>query len=127
VTKAKQTAAALLRESWLVGIGAAAVTGEGIAAAVRALKQKGEEFENRAPRLKAAGEAPGKAARKLGEKLGAGAARVRRTAESGVRSVVKKAGIPVREEIGALRRKVDGLTARLAEVQARKAVPEGQA
>jgi poly(hydroxyalkanoate) granule-associated protein len=127
VTKAKQTAAALLRDAWLVGLGAVAVTGEGVAAATRALKKKGEEFESRAPRLKAAGEAPGKAARKLGEKLGAGAARVRKTAESGVRSVIQTAGIPVREEIEALRRKVDELTARLSEVQARKAVPAGQA
>ena len=122
VTKAKQTAAALLRDTWLVGLGAAAVTAESVAAAARALKEKGEEFESRAPRLKAAGELPGKAARRLGETLGAGAARLRNAAEC----VVQKAGVPAREEMDALRRKVEGLTARLAKLQAHRVVPEGQ-
>jgi len=122
VTKAKQTAAALLRDAWLVGLGAVAVTAEGVAAAAQALRRKGEEFENRAPRLKAAAEALGKAARTLGEKLGAGAARVRKTTES----VIQKAGVPAREEMDALRRKVEGLTARLAKLQAHRVVPEGQ-
>jgi polyhydroxyalkanoate synthesis regulator phasin len=113
----------VLRDAWLVGLGAVAVTAESVAAAARALKKKGEELESRAPRLKAAGELPGKAARRLGETLGAGAARVRNAAEG----VVQKAGAPAREEMEALRRRVEGLTARLAELQGHRVVPEGQA
>ena len=120
---AKHTAAAVLRDAWLVGLGVVAVTGEGVAAAARALRRKGEEFENRAPRLKAAGEWLERAARTFGEKLGAGVARLRNTAES----VIQKAEGPAREEIEGLRQKVEGLTVRLAELQARRAVPEGQA
>lgn len=103
---------------WLAGLGALAVTEEEGSKFFSSLVEKGEKFESR--RKDDLESLKGKADEAI-EVVGSKWSKVEKVVDERVRKALDKLGLPSRDEIQGLTERVEALTAKLTELEAKPA------
>jgi poly(hydroxyalkanoate) granule-associated protein len=108
-------ASRVLRDTLLAGLGVVGYAGEGAAKLVDALVEKGRELE---PRVSKGVDEMGQGLKDFAGKVGRGAGQAEAKVDEKVGETLRRMGFPTKSEIDDLARKVDELSARLAEFRA---------
>lgn len=102
------------RDTWLVGLGALATTGDAARETIGKLRTRGESFRASEDNL------VGRAVERAGGKAKKLGGRVEGALRRGVDSALRRAGVPSREEIHTLVERVEQLTAKVDNLGARR-------